>query len=143
VASCPEKQYQSPDVVSPDYYFGYLRAVKAWCMGNKSEARREARASLKRCESNVFKSTITTFLSMIEGDADGFRKHLSERLIGHKKLCEKEPHLAEGVICHPGLMLCRMAIDRGMSVEEWPYLPIRLLPNPPQEQTARPDPEVL
>jgi hypothetical protein len=133
VASCPEEQYQNPDVVTPDFYFSYLRAVKALCLGDRSKAQREARVSLKRCESDIFKSTITTFLSMIEKDADGFRTHLSERLIGHKKLCEKEPHLAEGVICHPGLMLCRMAIERGMSVEEWPYLPVRLIPNAPQK----------
>jgi hypothetical protein len=65
----------------------------------------------------------------LDGDRAGFLKRLEQRLRAHKKRYQKDPAEPEGFICFSGLMLCRMALDRGVSVEDGPYLPLRLLPN--------------
>ena len=41
----------------------------------------------------------------------------------------EQPNSPMGAVCFPALILARVAIDRGMKVEDDVYLPVRLLPN--------------
>lgn len=127
-ASYPEEGYRSPEVIAGEDYFTQLRAYKTWLLGDEPRAKNEAMAVLAASEAAV-KPEVAAFLSMAAGDADGFRKHLRDRLKTHKKQWAKHPNMPEGIVCLPGLMLCRMAFERGVAVEDQPYLPVRLLPN--------------
>jgi hypothetical protein len=69
------------------------------------------------------------FLALIEGDEERFRTLIEKRILAHRARFEKKPTDVDGIICLPVLMLCRVAIDRGMVLDERPYVPLRLLPN--------------
>jgi hypothetical protein len=90
---------------------------------------REAQTALAAFRQAAVREHIEAFLCLLGGDRDGFGKHLEKRLSWHKKQYQRRPSEPEGVYCQPALMLCRLAIDRGFAVAEWPYLPVRLLPN--------------
>lgn len=72
--------------------------------------------------------------------ADRHEPTLVERMLririrGRKRIFQRGQRLAERAdpshpeaVFFPGLMLCRMAINRGISVAATPYLPVRLLP---------------
>lgn len=129
VAAVPEDTYQNANVIAPPALFGSFRAWKAWLSGSEAEARKEALAALKACTEEAGRAPLMAFVAMASRDAEGFREHLEERLRGHKKEYQKTPNRPSGVICLDGLALCRLALDRGLVVEEGPYVPTRLLPN--------------
>ena len=124
----PEEGYRSSEVIAGEDYFALLRAYKAWLLEDEATAKSEAMAVLPRSQA-VVRPEVAAFLSMATGDAEGFRKNLGERLKTHKKQWAKHPNMPKGVVCLPGLMLCRMAFERGIALEDQPYLPVRLLPN--------------
>lgn len=126
VAAVPEEKYRNPGTIASEDYWLYLRAWKALLRGNEAEARREAEASLSKARDQPSRAT---FVALLRGDAGGVAESLEAELKAHKKRFQKEPNEPQGAVCFPGLMLCRMAIDRGMKVEDGPYLPVRLLPN--------------
>lgn len=131
VAGFPEEGYQNPDVVAGPEIFTAFRARKAWLRGEAAEARREGLLFLKQSRETGPRAGMSAFLAMTTGDAKGFRKHLDERLDSYGRQYQKRPNDPAGFVCLDGLALCRLAIDRGIAVEDGPYLPVRLLPNHP------------
>jgi Immunity protein 49 len=128
VARYPEARYRNPDEIVGEDFFGYLRGIKAFLLGDETTAKRDVEATISASNA-VTREHKRAFLCLLERDMTGFRKHVEKRLQGHKKQYEKKPHSPEGFICQPLLMLSRLAIDLGLEVEEQPYVPIHLLPN--------------
>lgn len=129
VASYPEERYSNPDIVAPTYLYGNLRALKAWLRGEEALARGEAEAVVSACPEAGPKAGMATFLALVARDQMGFETQLEEHLKAHKKHYQKNPHDPLGMVSIYGLALCRLASERGLRVEEWPYLPTRLLPS--------------
>jgi hypothetical protein len=129
VGAFPEEGYQNPNVVAGPAVFTHDRAWKAWLRGEETEARKEGLLFLKQSREGGPRAGMSAFLAMTTGDAKGFRKHLGERLESYRRQFQKRPNDPNGFVCLDGLALCRLAIDRGIAVEDGPYLPVRLLPN--------------
>ena len=129
-ARYPEEYYRNTNLTAEEFYFTFLRGLKKCVLGDESGARRDAEAALKACKVAVSKHHISAFLSVLAGDQKALLEHLERALVAHRKRFEKEPGLAEGVICQPGLLLCRLALRRGIEVGDGPYLPTHLLPRP-------------
>lgn len=70
---------------------------------------------------------MAALVSLMAGDAVGFREQLEERVKVYKKQHQKSPNIPEGTVYVFGLALCRLALERGIEVEDGPYLPTRLL----------------
>jgi hypothetical protein len=68
-------------------------------------------------------------LALIVGSGDLLHAHLKEAVRLYAKDMAKQPNEPIGVTFLPGLMLCRVAIDHGLTVADGPCLPVRLLPN--------------
>jgi hypothetical protein len=109
--------------------FQHFRGLRAWLRGEEVPAKREVESALRACDETGGKTLMATFLAMATGDQPAFEKYLEERLAAHKKQYQKKTSDPVGVVCLDGLGLCRLALERGLRVEEWPYLPVRLLPN--------------
>jgi len=124
-----EERYRNPNVVAGEHFYTYLRAWKRYLLGDEVGGKREMKAAIEANPNAVTKVHMEAFVSLLEGNQDGFARHIEERLEGHRKQYEKKPHSAEGIICLPVTMLCRVAIDRGIAMKERPYVPVRLLPN--------------
>ena len=129
VARYPEERYGNPNVIAGEDYYGYLRAWKRLLLRDNEGAKEEMQAALDEDPQPVPRKDMEAFVVLLEGDRPAFTARLEERLNGHKKQYQKQAGNPEGFICLPALMLCRAAIDQGMAVEEWPYVPVRLLPN--------------
>jgi hypothetical protein len=129
VAAVPEEQYRNPGTIATEDYWLYLRAWKALLKGNETEAKKEAEASLAKAKDASSRVARAAFLALLSRDSGALADGLEAALKAHKKQFQKEPNSPFGAVCFPGLMLCRVAIDRGMRVEDGPYLPVRLLPN--------------
>lgn len=125
VARYPEEKYRSPGIVGPEHSFWAYNAYKALVRGEEEHAKRQAEAVLAEVE----RPAMSALLALLARDEAGFEKHLEARLKAHKKQYQKSPKDPLGAVCLDGLGLCRLALDRGLRVEEWPYLPVRLLPN--------------
>jgi hypothetical protein len=69
------------------------------------------------------------FIFLLQKDGQGFRTRVEERLRAHRERYRSRPSDPEGIICFPVLMLCRVAIDRGMVLGDRPYVPLSLLSN--------------
>ena len=132
-----EGGYRNPDEVAGAEYFGYLRALKAYIRGDESDAKREGLAALVGYEDTSYaKPGVLAFLALVNGDAVAFQKNIEARLVTHRKQYQKTPNDPMGIMCLHCMMLCRLALDRGISVEEGPYLPLRFLPNYPSVAKA-------
>ena len=68
-------------------------------------------------------------LAMLDGNAERFDRSLQEAVKLYVKATSKQQNDPLTSVFFPGLMLCRMAVDRGMTVVDRPHLPVRLLPN--------------
>jgi hypothetical protein len=129
VARYPEERYRNPHVIAGADYYGYLQAWKTQLLGDDARAKREMQEALTEGPNAESRKDMEAFISLLAKDEQGFRTRAEERLNSHRKRYRKVPADPEGIICFPVLMLCRVAIDRGMVVEEWPYVPLKLLPN--------------
>jgi len=130
VGRFPEEGYRNPDIIAPPEYFGYLGALRAYIRGDETEAKREGQAALAGYrDTSHAKPGVQAFLALVNGDAAGFQKNIEARLATHKKQYQKTPNDPMGIMCLHCMMLCRLALDRGISVVEGPYLPLRFLPN--------------
>lgn len=129
VSRHPEERYRNPNLTADEYYFTFLRGLKQAALGDDEGARRDAEAALRACKLAVSKHHISGLLALLGRDPKALARHIEKALVAHRKHYEKEPGLADGVICQPALLLSRLAIDRAVWVEERPYLPLRLLPN--------------
>lgn len=129
VAEYPEEKYRNPDLVAGEDLFASLRAWKGLLLGEEQAAIREMRTALDEDSSATTRKQKEAFLSLLARDDKAFWKQVESRLASHKKYYEKKPADPDGFICFPVLMLLRIAIDRGLAVEELPYVPVRLLPN--------------
>lgn len=129
VASVPEESYRNPGTLARADYWAHLRAWKAWLQGDPASAEQEARAATSAPGvQDVTQSESAGMLAVIAGDSGRLHGALETRLKLHQKHARKEPNSPLSVVCFPGLMLCRMALDAGLAVEEDVYLPLRLLP---------------
>jgi len=126
VASYPEEKYRSPGIVAPESLFQHLRGLKAWLRGEEGLSKREVETALQATKGG--KGWMAAFLAMATRDQAAFEKYLEERLKAHKRQYQQTGDPL-GYICLDGLALCRLAVEQGLQVEEWPYLPVRLLPN--------------
>lgn len=129
VARYPEDRYRNPNVIAPEDLYGYLRAWKHLLLGDQVRANSEMQQALAEDPNAESRADMEAFVSLVKRDEPGLRIHTDERLKAHGKRYRKKPTDPEGIICFPILMLCRVAIDRGMILGEWPYVPLSLLPN--------------
>lgn len=128
-ADYPEEGYRNPNVIVDESLFTELRAMKAWLKGDAATAEKGVRAALTACKEEHARPEIAALLSLVVGDEAGFRQHLEERVKGYKKQYQRMSNMPEGFVYLFGLALCRLALERGIAVEDQPYLPVRLLPN--------------
>jgi len=96
-------------------------------MRDEAETRREAEAAVAK--SKPVEPSRLALVALFRGDASAFAQSLQDELKAHKKRFQKQPNSPMGAVCFPALILARVAIDRGMKVEDDVYLPVRLLPN--------------
>jgi hypothetical protein len=127
VASVPENRYRNPGTIAADETWQFLRGLKASLKGDEADAKVEARGVLSR--GGDMQPEASALLALLARDTTAFAEPLKKVVEAHRKRGEKEPNDPVGVVCLPGLMLCRLAKDRGIVMEEDPYLPLRLLPN--------------
>ncbi len=128
VARYPEERYRNPNLTADESYYTFLRGLKKCVLGDEAGARRDGEAALRASKAAASKHHIGGFLSVLARDEKGLLQHLEKALVAHRKRYEKEPGLADGVISQPALLLSRLALERGIVVEDGPYLPTRLLP---------------
>jgi hypothetical protein len=128
MASVPEEAYRSPGTVASADYWAFLLAWKALLLGNDAEARREAQVAFTK-GSGSGKSEAAAMLALLDGDRERFDRSLQEAVKLYVKATSKQQNDPLTSVFFPGLMLCRVAIDRGMAVVDRPHLPVRLLPN--------------
>jgi hypothetical protein len=62
-------------------------------------------------------------------DPAAFQRGLQGGLEAHKKQYRRLPGDPRGFVSIGGMSLCRLAFDRGLTIEDQPYLPVRLLSN--------------
>jgi hypothetical protein len=129
VAHFPEERYRNPNVMAGADYWGYLRAWKLLFLGDGVRAKNAMQEALSQGPHAESRKDMEAFVCLLEKDGQGFRTRVEERLKAHRTRYQREPSDPEGIICFPVLMLCRVAIDRGMVLGEWPYVPSTLLPN--------------
>lgn len=129
VASYPEERYRNPNVIVGESLFTELRAMKAGLRGEEGLAKNEAQAALSACREATQRPEIAALVSLLTGDEARFHEQLEERVKAYKKQYQRSPNVPEGFVYLFGLALCRLALERGIKVEESPYLPVRLLPN--------------
>jgi hypothetical protein len=134
IASVPEEAYQKSGTVASADYWAHVRAWKALLLGDEGLAHLEA-AFVFSNGRGATKSEAAAMIALLDRQADKFGGHLRDVVKLFSRDAEKQPNDPIGVVFFPGLMLCRVAIDRWMVVEEWPLLPVRLLPN--YEQRVR------
>jgi len=130
-AGYPETGYRNPNVTIDEAFYTEIRAVKAWLQGDEDLARREGQKAVKTCHEAVQRPGYRAFLSLVDNDQVSFCEHLGDRVKGYKKQYQRGPNSPEGFVFLFGLALCRLAQERGMSVEDGAYLPVRLLPSFP------------
>jgi hypothetical protein len=128
VASVPEEAYQYPGTVASADHWARVRAWKALLLGRDAEARREAEQAFAK-GSGSGKAEAAALLALLDGEQDRFNRSLQDAVKQYVKATAKQVNDPITAVFFPGLMLCRMAIDRGMPVEDAPYLPVRLLPH--------------
>jgi hypothetical protein len=128
IASVPEEAYQNPGTVASADYWALVRAWKALLLGNDAEARREAQTAFAKGSGNG-KSEAAAMLALIDGDRARFDRSLQEAVKLYVKATSKQQNDPLTSVFFPGMMLCRMALDRGMPVADGNCLPVRLLPN--------------
>ncbi len=95
--------------------------------GDDADARKEAEASVAKAGKD--EPAHAALLALLQGDARDLSQCLDAELKAHNKRFKKQASEPLGAVCFPALTVARIAIDRGMKVEEDPYLPVRLLPN--------------
>jgi hypothetical protein len=123
--------HPSEYIVAGPEYFGYLRALKVCLRGDLAEAKREGMAAFVAYkDTSRAKAGVAAFLSLVSGDAAGFRENLEKRLVTHKKQYQWTPNDPVGVVFLHGMALCRLAIVQGIEVEEGPYHSTTVSPNP-------------
>jgi hypothetical protein len=127
-AEYPEERYRNPNVKVDESLFLKLRALKALSRGDDNVARREGLAALKVCRDASARPGIMALASLIDRDEARFRDHLEDAVKAYKRMYQGSPNDAEGFVYLLGLALCRLAVERGIIVEDGPYLPTRLLP---------------
>jgi hypothetical protein len=129
VASFPEEGYRNSEEVVEPYFFTYMRAWRSWLLGDEAAANREATACLGIANKPWPNANLTALLAISAKDEAAFERGLEEGLKAHKRQYQRQPNDPRGLISAGGLALCRLALGRGLRVEDQPYLPVRLLPN--------------
>ena len=129
VADYREERYRNPDVIAGAWFYGYLEAWKQLLLDDEVQAKKAMEEALAGSPNPESRKDMEAFICLLEKDGQGFRTHVEERIDAHRTRYQKNPSDPEGVICFAVLMLCRVAIDRGMVLGEWPYVPLSLLPN--------------
>jgi hypothetical protein len=129
VGGYPEDRYRNPDIVAGEEFFAYLRAWKSLLHGDERSAVQEMTTALEESPSTATRKQDEAFLLLLSGDSEGFWERVAAMLRLHKKRHEKRPADPDGFVSFGVLMLLRIAIDRGLAVQELPYVPVRLLPN--------------
>jgi immunity protein 49 of polymorphic toxin system len=127
IASFPEDRYRNPGTVASEEYWSHLRAWKALLRGDEAGARKEAEASVAKAGKD--EPAHAALLALLQSDARGLSQSLDAELKAHNKRFKKQASEPLGAVCFPVLTVARIAIERGMKVEEDPYVPVRLLPN--------------
>jgi hypothetical protein len=132
VASFPEAGYRNPDVLAPEVAFTVLRGWKALVLGDAQEAAREASAALKD-SSKLGLPGVRALLALATNDEESFQRALSGVLKVHPKLVRgmHRWNAAESVMSDFGMMMSRLALAKGILVEDTEYLPVRFLANHP------------
>jgi hypothetical protein len=129
IARYPEDRYRDANVIATEDVSGYFRAWKHLLLKDEVRAKREMQEALTESPNAESRKEMEAFVSLVERDERALRTHIDDRLNAHGKRYQQTPEDPEGIICFPVLMLCRVAIDRGMVFGEWPYAPLSLLPN--------------
>jgi hypothetical protein len=125
IASFPEDRYRNPGTAAAEEYWSHVRAWKALLRGDDGEAGKEAEASVAKASND--EPMHAALLALVRGDARALSQSLGAELKAHNKRFKKQVGEPLGAVCFPALTLARIAIDRGMNVEEEPHLPVRLL----------------
>ncbi len=128
VASVPEEAYRNPGVLASEDHWAHVRAWKALLLGDAAVARREAEAAASKGR-GAAKAEAAAMIALLDGEADEFKRRLREAVRLFSRGAEKQPNDPIGVAFLPGLMLCRVGLDRGFALEDEAYLPVHLLPN--------------
>jgi len=128
IASVPEEAYQDPGTVASSDYWAHVRAWKALLLGKEAEARREAQIPLSRGSGSI-RPEAAAMLALLDGDEGRFNRNLEDAVRLYVKATSKQVNDPITAVFFPGLMLSRMALERGLAVEDGSYLPVRLLPN--------------
>lgn len=136
IATLPEEAYRSPAVQASADHWAYVRAMRPVMRGDETDARREASMALTKA-SGSGKSEAAALLAVLEGDADKLNRGLQEALKLRVKATSKQHNDPLTVVFLSGLALCRLALDRGLQVEDSPCLPVRVLPSAARAYCAR------
>jgi hypothetical protein len=128
IASVPEEAYQNLGTVASADYWAQVRAWRALLLGKEAEARREAQIPLSKGTGNI-KAEAAAMLALLDGDQGRFNRNLQDAIKLYVRATSKQVNDPITAVFFPGLMLSRMALDRGLAIEDGPYLPLRLLPN--------------
>jgi hypothetical protein len=128
VASVPEEAYKNPGTLAAPDYWAYLRAWKALILGDEDRAGREMSSAMSARE-RASKPESAAFVALLDNDQAALTASIVAAEKAYVKEMQKQLNNPVGAVYFPGLMLCRMAIDRGIPVADAPYLPVRFLPN--------------
>ncbi len=126
VAEFPEEGYRNPNVLGS---YEDLRVWKEWMLGRMEEARRTAQRVLQGSPEPSVRASLTALLAILDGKRDLVDSQLEEHVKVHRKYYQRHGNDPRGFVSMGGLALSRLAMERGMLVEDQPYLPVRLLPN--------------
>lgn len=135
-AKIPEADYRSPGIIAPDWAWRSMDADKALALGADAEALNLLRGVSDQLNDNV-KGKLIALEALLAGDDAAFRSRLIEMLKTHKRLMAKSPGDLAGLICFPATMLCRVAFQRGILIEDQNYLPLRFMPGHPSNTGGR------
>ncbi len=125
VAEYPEEGYRNPNVVGS---YEDLRVWRAWIFGHFEAVPRMAGGVLKSSPQPAVAASMSALLAILAGDQKAFEVQLEGHAKAHRKHYQRQPNDPRGVVSLGGLALCRLARERGLTVEDQPYLPVRLLP---------------
>jgi len=134
-AEIPEGDYRSPGIVMDDGGWQSIRTYKDLAVGREAEGLAGFRVF--EAQLNVALKRILDALSnLLEGTERSFRSALVALLVDHEQRVSKAPADMSGLVCMPGMMLCRVALRRGIVVEDQNYLPLRFMPGHPANPAA-------
>lgn len=128
LAAFPEARYHNTNILTAEFFYAYLRAVQLWLAPARDRAKATARVAVESCDQPKARPRIGAFGALADGNQSEFLRHLTAALQFHKREYQKQPHLSDGAVFLPGMMLYRLAREEGWSLPDLPYLPQQLLP---------------